>query len=45
MAVLVLCGNGLPKSMLEGANPDCDYFLKERRQLIALKVEAWFEAL
>jgi len=40
-----LRANCLPESMLDGAIPDYDDFLGERRQLMALKIKAWFEAL
>jgi hypothetical protein len=35
----------LPESLLDGAIPDYDHFLEERRKLMALKIKAWFEAL
>lgn len=40
-----LRANCVPDSMLDGAIPDYDDFLEERRQLMALKMKAWFEAL
>jgi hypothetical protein len=35
----------LPKSLLDGAIPDYDNFLEERRKLMAQKLKTWFEAL
>ncbi|MBK7251661.1 MAG: DUF262 domain-containing protein [Gammaproteobacteria bacterium] len=35
----------IPESLLDGAIPDYDDFLEERRKLMALKIKAWFEAL
>jgi hypothetical protein len=35
----------LPEMLLEGAVPDYDAFLEERRRLMALKIKQWFEAL
>lgn len=35
----------LPASLLEGEIPAYDDFLEERRQLMALKIKKWFEAL
>ena len=35
----------LPKSLLGGAIPEYDTFLEERRRLMALKIQQWFEAL
>ncbi len=40
-----LRANCVPDSMLDGVIPDYDDFLEKRRQLIALKMKAWFEAL
>jgi len=40
-----LRANCLPESMLDGAIPDYDDFLEERRKLMALKIKTWFEAL
>jgi hypothetical protein len=37
--------NCLPASLLDGAVPDYDDFLTERRQLMALRIKEWFEAL
>jgi hypothetical protein len=37
--------NCLPETLLEGAIPDFDAFLEERRRLMALKIQAWFEVL
>lgn len=35
----------VPESMLAGIIPKYDDFLEERRQLMALKIKAWFEVL
>ena len=35
----------VPEEMLEGAIPDYDVFLEERRRLMALKIKEWFETL
>lgn len=35
----------IPEAMLDGAIPDYDDFLGERRKLMALKIKSWFEAL
>lgn len=35
----------LPESLLDGAVPDYDDFLEGRRQMMALKIKGWFEAL
>jgi hypothetical protein len=35
----------IPGAMLDGAIPDYDDFLEERRKLMALKIKAWFETL
>jgi hypothetical protein len=35
----------IPDSLLDGAIPDYDDFLEERRKLMALKIKTWFEAL
>ena len=35
----------LPTTMLDGEIPAYDDFLEERRQLMALKIKQWFEAL
>ena len=35
----------LPDSLLNGAIPDYDSFLEERRRLMALKIQRWFELL
>jgi hypothetical protein len=35
----------LPASMLDGEIPEYDDFLDERRKLMALKIQKWFEAL
>jgi hypothetical protein len=35
----------LPTSLLDGKIPTYDDFLEERRQLMALKIKRWFEAL
>jgi hypothetical protein len=40
-----LHANSLPESLLDGVIPDYDAFLEERRRLMALKIQQWFEAL
>lgn len=35
----------IPEALLDGAIPDYDDFLEERRKLMALKIKTWFEAL
>jgi hypothetical protein len=35
----------LPEALLGGAIPDYDTFLEERRRLMALKIQQWFEVL
>ncbi|HET7584943.1 MAG TPA: hypothetical protein VFK13_08550 [Gemmatimonadaceae bacterium] len=35
----------IPASMLDGAIPEYDDLLEERRKLMALKMKRWFEAL
>ncbi|MCG3201470.1 MAG: hypothetical protein NFCOHLIN_01340 [Gammaproteobacteria bacterium] len=35
----------IPEAMLDGAIPDYDGFLEERRKLMALKIKTWFVAL
>lgn len=40
-----LRANCLPESLLDGAVPSYDDFLGMRRQLMALKIKSWFEAL
>lgn len=35
----------VPESLLDGAIPDYDDFLEERRKLMALKIKSWFEVL
>lgn len=35
----------IPESLLDGAIPDYDDFLEERRKLMAIKIKTWFEAL
>ncbi len=35
----------IPESLIDGAIPDYDDFLEERRKLMALKIKTWFEAL
>jgi hypothetical protein len=35
----------IPASLLDGAIPDYDDFLEERRKLMAIKIKTWFEAL
>jgi hypothetical protein len=40
-----LRANCIPASLLDGAIPDYDDFLEERRKLMALKIKGWFEAL
>jgi hypothetical protein len=35
----------IPESMLDGAIPDYDDFLEERRKRMALKIKSWFEML
>ena len=37
--------NCLPESLLNGEIPSYDDFLEERRKLMALKIQTWFEAL
>lgn len=37
--------NSVPETLLDGVIPDYDGFLIERRKLMALKIQAWFEAL
>src|SRR5579872_653168 len=40
-----LRANCLPETMLGGTVPSYDAFLEERRRLMALKIQQWFEAL
>ena len=40
-----LLDNCLPERLIDGDVPDYDEFLAERRDLISLKIKAWFEAL
>jgi hypothetical protein len=40
-----LQANCLPVALLDGAVPDYEAFLRERRQLMALKLKTWFESL
>jgi hypothetical protein len=40
-----LRASSIPESMLDGAIPDYDDFLEERRKLMALKIKSWFEML
>ena len=40
-----LTQNCLPAFLLDGTIPDYDDFLAERRQLMALRIKAWFEML
>lgn len=40
-----LRANCLPETMLGGTVPNYDTFLEERRRLMALKIQQWFEAL
>jgi hypothetical protein len=44
-----LCANlrmsCLPKSLIDGEIPSYDDFLEQRRKLMALKIQNWFEAL
>ncbi len=40
-----LRSNCIPESMLDGAIPEYDDFLEERRKLMALKIKSWFEVL
>jgi hypothetical protein len=35
----------LPETLLVGKIPDYDAFLEERRRLMALKIQKWFELL
>lgn len=35
----------LPEALLDGAIPDYDSFLEQRRRLMALKIKQWFETL
>jgi len=35
----------LPETLLDGAIPTYDEFLEQRRKLMALKIQTWFEAL
>ncbi len=35
----------LPESLLDGEISSYDFFLEERRKLMALKIKTWFEAL
>ncbi|MBE7523170.1 MAG: DUF262 domain-containing protein [Burkholderiales bacterium] len=35
----------IPASLLDGAIPDYDDFLEERRKFMAIKIKTWFEAL
>lgn len=35
----------IPEAMLDGAIPDYDDFLEDRRKLMALKIKNWFETL
>jgi hypothetical protein len=37
--------SSLPESMLDGAIPDYNDFLEERRKLMAQKIKTWFEAV
>jgi hypothetical protein len=40
-----LRANCLPETLLAGTVPNFDTFLEERRKLMALKIQHWFEAL
>jgi hypothetical protein len=40
-----LRANCLPETLLGGTVPNYDTFLEERRRLMALKIQQWFEAL
>jgi hypothetical protein len=40
-----LRANCLPETMMGGTVPNYDTFLEERRRLMALKIQQWFEAL
>lgn len=40
-----LAANCVPASVLDGAPPDYEEFLGERRSLMALKIKQWFEVL
>lgn len=40
-----LRANCVPDSLLDGAIPDYDSFLEQRRALMALKIKTWFHAL
>ena len=40
-----LRANCVPERLLDGEVPDYDDFLEERRRLMALKIQAWFDAL
>lgn len=40
-----LRANCLPEALLDGAIPSYEDFLEERRRLMALKIQRWFEAL
>ena len=35
----------LPEAMLQGEIHNYEYFLEQRRRLMALKIKTWFEAL
>ncbi len=37
--------NCIPEAILDGQAPDYEAFLEERRRLMALKIQAWFESL
>lgn len=40
-----LRANCVPDALLDGAIPDYDSFLEQRRALMALKIKTWFHAL
>ncbi len=40
-----LRANCLPESLLDGAVPEYETFLRERRLLMAQKIKAWFQTL
>jgi hypothetical protein len=40
-----LADSCVPATMLDGAIPEYDDFLEERRKLMALKIKRWFETL
>jgi hypothetical protein len=40
-----LRANCLPETLLGGTVPNYDTFLEDRRRLMALKIQQWFEAL